>query len=131
MDLQDRHCKKAARQNRGNFELGDNPARWRGYLSELLARPSRIAPVEHFSALDYKAIGDFMRQLRERDGVGALALQFTVLTCARTGETLGATWGEIEFDEKLWVVPKERMKAHVGHRVPLSKAALAVLKKSP
>ena len=71
------------------FRHGDNPARWTGYLSELLARPYSIAPVQHHPALDYKKIGEFMVALREREGIGALALEFTVLACARTGETLG------------------------------------------
>jgi integrase len=108
---------------------GDNPARWNGYLSELLARPSRIAPVEHHAALDYKTIAEFMALLRQREGIGALALEFTVLTCARTAETLGATWDEIDLDESVWVVPPHRIKAGKEHRVPLSKAALAVLHK--
>jgi integrase len=72
-------------------------------------------------------MGAFMAALREREGVGALALEFTVLTCARTAETLGATWDEIDLVEKVWVVPGARIKAGIEHRVPLSKAALAVL----
>jgi integrase len=111
------------------FRHCDNPARWRGYLSELLARPSRLAPVEHHPALDYRAMGTFMERLRQREGIGALALEFTVLTCARTAETLGATWDEIDLDEKVWIVPGKRIKAGKEHRVPLSKAALAVLHK--
>ena len=107
---------------------GDNPATWRGHLSELLARPSRLAPVQHFAALDYRTMGAFMAQLRQRDGIGALALQFTVLCAARTSETLGATWDEIDLDEALWTVPANRIKAGKEHRVPLSKAALAVLR---
>jgi integrase len=106
---------------------GDNPARWTGYLSELLARPSRLAPVQHHAALDYNTMGEFMAALRQREGIGALALEFTVLTCARTAETLGATWDEIDLDEKVWIVPGDRIKAGKEHRVPLSKAALAVL----
>ena len=70
-----------------------------------------------------------MAQLRQREGIGALALEFTVLTCARTAETLGATWDEIDLDEKVWIVPANRIKAGKEHRVPLSKAALAVLHK--
>jgi integrase len=108
---------------------GDNPARWNGFLSELLARPSKLAPVQHHAAHDYKTIGEFMAQLRQREGIGALALDFTVLTCARTAETLGATWDEIDLDEGVWIVPAHRIKAGKEHRVPLSKAALAVLEK--
>jgi integrase len=109
------------------FRHGDNPARWTGYLSELLARPSRMAPVQHHAALDYKTMGGFMAQLREREGIGALALEFTVLTCARTAETLGATWDEIDLDAKVWIVPGNRIKAGKEHRVPLSETALDVL----
>src|SRR5262249_41208857 len=112
------------------FRHGDNPARWNGYLSELLARPSRLAPVQHHAAHDYRTIGEFMAQLRGRDGIGALALEFTVLTCARTAETLGATWGEIDLDEGVWIVPASRIKAGKEHRVPLSSPALAVLDKA-
>ena len=103
---------------------GDNPARWSGYLSELLARPSRLAPVQHHAALDYRTMGTFMAQLRAREGVAALALEFTVLTCARTGE-IRATWDEIDLDERVWIVPGHRIKAGKEHCVPLSKAALA------
>ena len=116
------HCPK--------YRHGDNPARWTGYLSELLARPSRLAPVEHHAALDYRIMGEFMAQLRQREGIGALALEFTVLTCARTAETLGATWDEIDLDEKVWIVPANRIKAGKEHRVPLSKAALTLLHKA-
>lgn len=112
------------------FRHGDNPARWTGYLSELLARPSRLAPVEHHAALDYRQVGAFMAELRERDGIGALALEFVVLTAARTGEVLGATWDEIDLDDKLWIVPAARIKGGKEHRVPLSKSALAVLHKA-
>ena len=108
---------------------GDNPARWNGYLENILASPEKIAPVEHHAALDYKNIGEFMAQLRQREGVGALALEFTILACARTSETLGATYDEFDMDEALWIVPANRIKAGKEHRVPLSKAAMTVLHK--
>lgn len=108
---------------------GENPARWDGNLKHLLASPEKIAPVTHHAALDYHQAGEFMAQLRQREGIGALALEFTILTCARTSETVGATWDEIDLDEKLWIVPANRIKAGREHRVPLSKAALAVLRK--
>ena len=109
---------------------GDNPARWKGgSLQHLLAAPNKIAPVVHHDALDYRRMGEFMAALRLRQGVTALALEFTILTCARMGETLGATWAEIDFDEKVWIVPAHRMKGGREHRVPLSSAALAVLDK--
>jgi hypothetical protein len=110
---------------------GDNPARWNGgNLKHLLAAPSKVAPVVHYDALNYKRMGEFMTQLRQREGIGALALEFTVLTAARTGEALGATWAEIDRDEKVWIVPASRMKAGREHRVPLSTAAMAVLHKA-
>ena len=87
---------------------GDNPARWNGgNLKHLLAAPSKVAPVVHYDALNYKRMGEFMTQLRQREGIGALALEFTILTCARTGETLGATWAEIDRDEKVWIIPAD------------------------
>jgi integrase len=110
---------------------GDNPARWNGgNLKHLLAAPSKGAPVVHYDALNYKRMGEFMTQLRQREGVGALALEFTILTAARTGEALGATWAEIDRDEKVWIVPPSRMKSAREHRVPLSAAAIAVLDKA-
>ncbi len=106
------------------FRTGDNPARWRGHLDQLLPRPSRIAKVEHHAALPYAEIGAFMRLLREQKGVAARALEFTILTAARTVEALGTRWDEIDFVAKLWSVPGERMKAAKPHRVPLAPAAL-------
>ena len=109
---------------------GDNPARWNGgNLKHLLAAPSKVAPVVHHNALDYRRIAEFMAALRQRQGVAALALEFTILTAARTGETLGATWDEVDFDERVWVVPPHRMKSRREHVVPLSKDAMAVLYK--
>jgi integrase len=111
------------------FRDGDNPAQWRGRLAELLARPSKLSPVQHHAALDYKAVGAFMTDLRQRKGIVALALEFTILTCARSGETRGATWSEIDLTEKTWTIAASRMKASAEHIVPLSKPALAVLEK--
>ena len=108
---------------------GDNPARWNGNLKHLLASPEKIAPVNHHAALDYKNIGAFMTALRTREGIGALALEFCVLTAARTGEVLGSTWDEIDMDEAVWIVPANRIKAGKEHRVALSKAAMKVLHK--
>jgi integrase len=114
---------------RGYRPAGDNPARWNGNLKHLLASPEKIAPVNHHAALDYKGMGAFMAALRQREGIGALALEFTVLTSSRTSETLGATWEEIDMDEKTWTVPANRMKAGKEHQVALSKAAMNVLHK--
>jgi len=108
------------------FREGENPARWRGHLDHLLVDRNRLARGHH-AALPFAEIGDFMALLRAREGVSAKALEFTILTAARTSEALGARWNEIDFDAKVWTVPAERMKAKRDHRVPLSAAALAIL----
>lgn len=110
-----------------DLRKGENPARWRGNLDSLLARPSRIAKVEHHKALPYSEIPAFMAELRSRDGMTAAALEFVVLTCARAGEVLGATWDEIDIGSRVWTVPAARMKGGHEHRSPLSSGALAVL----
>jgi integrase len=106
---------------------GENPARWRGHLDQLLPEPTRIAPVKNFAALPWKDIPAFMRALRTREGTAARALEFAILTAARSGEVRGAAWCEIDLVAQLWTVPAERMKAGIEHRVPLSHAALAVV----
>jgi integrase len=108
---------------------GENPARWKGHLDNLLPKRSKVARVEHYSALPYREIADFMVQLRARDSIAARALEFAILTCGRTGEVLGAKWSEFDLDQRLWVVPADRMKAAREHRVPLSKPALAIVEK--
>jgi integrase len=106
---------------------GDNPARW-AQLKELLPNISKARLVKHHAALPFGEIPAFMGALRTQEGIGALALRFTILTAARTGETIGARWREIDIAEKLWTVPRGRMKAgRENHRVPLSPAALAIL----
>ena len=110
------------------FRKGENPARWRGQLSHLLAPPSKVAKVEHHAALPYAEIGTFMAALRTRDAIAARALEFAILTAARTGEVIGATWGEIDLDGAVWTVPGSRMKADKEHRVPLSEPVLAILR---
>jgi len=107
---------------------GDNPARWRGHLEELLPLPRKIAKVSHHAALPYQDVGEFMAKLRSQDSAAALALEFTVLTAARTVEVIGARWTEFDLKEKIWTVPAERMKSKREHRVPLSAAAIKVLK---
>ena len=115
---------------------GENPARWKGHLDQLLPARSQVAPVEHHPALPYREHPDFMSKLRDRDGISARALEFTILTIARTGDTIGAKWPEIDQKEKLWTVPADRVKGKKGarkrdHVVPLSKQALAVLDDLP
>ncbi len=109
------------------FRTGENPARWRGHLDKLLAKPSKIQQTEHHSALPYYEINSFIEQLRTQDGIAAKCLEFTILTAARTGETIGATWAEIDLDAKIWTIPADRMKAKKEHRVPLTSQALNIL----
>ena len=109
------------------YRQGENPARWRGHLENLLPKRSKVRRVEHHAALPYAEIGAFMAELRAQEGVAARALEFAILTAARTGEVIGARWAEINLAERLWTVPAERMKAGKEHRVPLSDAALAIV----
>lgn len=110
------------------FRKGANPARWKGHLKNLLASPSKIQKTKHHAALPYAEVGAFMLELRSRPAMAAVAMRFTILTAARTGETIGAPWREIAWKEKLWVIPAERMKGDRPHRVPLGKDALAILR---
>jgi integrase len=109
------------------WRTGENPARWKGNLAELLPNPSKLAPVQRQPALPWPQVPSFMAALRERQGQAALALQFAILTAARTGEVRGATWAEIDMEARVWTVPAARMKAGEMHRVPLSDAAMKVL----
>ena len=104
---------------------GDNPARWRGHLDQLLPAPSKIAPVKHHPALPYRDVPVFMEALREQVGIAARALEFAILTAARSGEVRGIKWDEV--DRETWIVPAERMKANKEHRVPLPERALAIM----
>jgi len=110
------------------YRQGENPARWRGHLENLLPKKSKVWRVEHHAALPYTEIGAFMAELREQDGTAARALEFTILTAARTGEVIGTTWSEIDLGGHLWTILAARMKAGKEHRVPLSDAALAILR---
>jgi integrase len=112
------------------FRQGDNPARWRGHLNKLLPARSKLSRGHH-SAVHYAKMPAFMGDLRARHGLSARALEFTILTAARTNEALGARWSEIDLESKVWTVPAERTKAKREHRVPLSKRALAVLAALP
>lgn len=109
------------------YRAGENPARWRGHLAKLLPEPGRVRRIENFPALPWREIPDFMRQLRAREGISARALEFVILTAARSGEVRGAKWSEIDRVERLWTVPAERMKAGREHRVPLSTSAERLL----
>ena len=111
------------------FREGENPARWRGHLDHLLPRRSKVRAVRHHAALSYSELGTFMADLRTREGIAARALEFLILTAARTGEVLGATWDELDLQAKVWTVPADRTKAHRDHRVPLSDAAVTVIER--
>jgi len=113
------------------YRHGENPARWRGHLDQLLVKPSKIQKVEHHAALPYAEIGPFMAALKEKEGMGARALEFAILTAARSGEVRGATWQEIDLQAATWTIPAERMKAGKEHRIPLSKPALDLLNNLP
>ena len=106
---------------------GENPAQWKGNLAHVLPRRSKLAPVRHHPALPWPEMGAFMAALRAREGMSALALEFTILTAARSGEVRGMTWGEVNATSKVWTVPGPRMKGGREHRVPLSEAAVRVL----
>lgn len=109
------------------IRTGDNPARWRGHLDNLLPKPNKVRAVKHHPALPHASIADFMEALGNREGVAARALAFTILTAARSGETRLATWAEIDLDARVWTIPAYRMKAEKEHRVPLTDAAIALL----
>jgi integrase len=110
---------------------GDNPARWKGHLSNLLPSRSKVQTVKHHAALPYDELPTFMTQLRARNGSGARALELTVLTGLRTSEVIGARWQEFDLQRKLWTVPADRMKAKREHRVPLSNRVIAILDHLP
>ena len=104
---------------------GENPARWKGHLDHLLPARSKVRRAEHHAALPYDELPAFLKELRKQPGVGARAIEFTILTAARTGEVIGATAAEISGG--IWTVPPERMKSGREHRVPLCGRALAIL----
>lgn len=111
------------------YRQGENPARWRGHLDRLLPARAKVRTIRHHAALPYSELPAFMADLRQRDGVGARALEFAILTAARTGEVIGARWSEIAKD--VWTIPAERMKGRREHRIPLSDRALEILEGLP
>lgn len=106
--------------------VGDNPAAWKGNLKELL--PTYSHQVQHLKALEFGRVPAFMKLLRARNSVSARALEFTILTAARTSETLGMTWGEVDIAAATWIIPANRMKGRKEHRVALSVPAVAIVK---
>jgi integrase len=103
-----------------------NPARWKGHLDKLLPARHKLSRGHHAS-LPYEQLPEFISALREREAVAALALEFTILTAARTGETIGALWSEIDLTKNIWAIPAERMKAAKAHTIPLSARAVEIL----
>lgn len=110
------------------FREGENPARWRGHLDHLLPKRQKLTRGHH-AALPFADVPAFISRLRERDATAALALEFLILTAARSGEVRGATWSEIDLGNKVWTVPAKRMKAGREHRVPLNPSVVAILEK--
>ena len=104
-----------------------NPARWKGNLEHALPHKTDVAKVEHHASLPYAKIAAFLADLRQRPGVGSLALELLILTAARSGEVRGATFGEFDLKARVWTVPKERMKAGREHRVPLTGRAVEIV----
>jgi Phage integrase family/Arm DNA-binding domain len=109
------------------YRQGDNPASW-NVIGKLLPARGKVAPVNHYEAVDYRLVPQFVAELRKREGTAAQALMFLIYTTARTNEVLGARWHEIKFDDAMWVIPGSRMKAGKEHRVPLSVEALELLR---
>jgi integrase len=107
---------------------GENPARWRGHIANLLPPRGKVARVKHHAALPWQDVGTFMQALGNQEGVAGLALRFAILTAARSGEVIGARWSEMDMQAAIWTVPAIRMKGGREHRVPLSKPALAILR---
>lgn len=121
-----------AAETRLQHRAGENPAAWRGHLSALLPKPAKVRAPGRQAALPYQHLPAFMAALRARDpSPSSRALEFLILTAARSGEVRGATWAEIDLTQELWIIPAARMKAGRDHRVALPKAAVAVLKATP
>ena len=118
----------AAAKARGEFK-GENPATWKGHLDKLLPKTSKVRKVENHAALPYADLPAFIMDLRQREGIAAAAMEFLILTAARTGEVLGATWDELDLRKSVWTIPGPRMKSGRDHQVPLSAPALAVLER--
>ncbi|MBI78663.1 MAG: integrase [Rhodospirillaceae bacterium] len=110
------------------FRQGQNPAQWRGHLENLLPAKSRIHNVKHHPAMAYNEVGDFIRQLRERGGVAAQALEFLIYTAARTSEVTGALWDEFDPDPGIWTIPGSRTKVGKEHRIPLAERPLQIVR---
>lgn len=109
------------------FRKGDNPARWAGHLEHKLTNPAKLKNVENLPALPFAKIASFLTDLKKQEGTAARAMEYMILTAARTGEVRGAVWSEIDFEERAWTIPAERMKMKREHRVPLGDRAVEIL----
>ena len=110
---------------------GDNPARWKGHLDAILPTPNKIRKRRHYPALPWQGIGSFMQELRKRQGMAARALEFIILTAARSGEARLATWEEFDLENRIWTIPADRMKAGKEHTVPLTDQVVRLLQSMP
>lgn len=113
------------------FRVGDNPARWRGHLDKLLAKPGKLKAVEHQPAMPYASVPEFMVELRKRPGLSCRLLELVILTACRVSEAAAANWSEIDLDGARWTIPAARMKASREHSVALSDAAVKLLRALP
>ncbi len=110
------------------YREGENPARWRNHLDEMLPKPAKVKKVKHHSALPHSKVREFIAELGQQNGTAAKAMQFAILTACRTGEVLGARWDEVDFQQAVWTLPAERMKANRQHRIPLVIGMLEILR---
>ncbi|MEG0139692.1 MAG: integrase arm-type DNA-binding domain-containing protein [Comamonas sp.] len=113
------------------YRDGDNPARWKGRLDKLLPAPTKVQITAHQKALPIHQVPEFVKSLKTKEGSAARALEFLILTAARSGEVRGATWREFDLESGVWIIPGERMKVGREHRVPLSTQALEILRQLP
>lgn len=113
------------------YRTGDNPARWKGHLDKLLPKSTKVRRVKHHTALPYRDLPAFLATLRQRVGITPRALEFVILTAARTSEAIGAKWDEIDLAERIWIIPGTRMKSGREHRVPLSDRVVELLRALP
>lgn len=111
------------------YFLGDNPATWKGNLEPILGNLKQVS--RPFPSLPYGQVAEFIQHLQQKVGISPKALEFTILTACRSGEVFGAKWQEIDLNKKVWIIPKERMKANREHHVPLSMPAIELLKSLP
>jgi integrase len=116
---------------RGHRSPGTNPAKWPGVLDQVLPPPRKVAPIRSFAAMPYADVPAFMRELRGDDTLSARALEFAILTAARSGEVRQAEWSEIDFEQKIWTVPAPHTKTRREHRIPLAPAVIDLLQALP